>query len=388
MKRISVITGTRAEYGLLKPLLTKIRNYEDMILQLVVTGMHLSPEFGLTYQEIEQDGFEITERNEMLLSSDTPNGITKSAGIGMIGFADIFTRIRPDMVVVLGDRFETFAAAVAAMIHRIPIAHIHGGELTEGAIDDPVRHSITKMSALHFVSTEQYKNRVIQLGEHPERVFCVGALGVENIHTLKLRDKEELARSIHFALDTPYVIVTYHPVTFEDNTSREQFLNLLAVFDRFPEYHIVFTKANADTDGRVINQLTDRYVQLHKDRAVAVTSLGSVRYLSAVKYCEMVIGNSSSGIIEAPVFKVPTVNIGERQRGRIKGKSVIDCGCTTEEIAEAVRHAKVLKKDKMLSGSVNPYEGKNTSDIILKQLGIYLAQEHRIQKKFYDIGFV
>ena len=203
----------------------------------------------------------------------------------MIGFADIFTRIRPDMVVVLGDRFETFAAAVAAMIHRIPIAHIHGGELTEGAIDDPVRHSITKMSALHFVSTEQYKNRVIQLGEQPERVFCVGALGVENIHTLKLRDKEELARSIHFALDTPYVIVTYHPVTFEDNTSREQFLNLLAVFDRFPEYHIVFTKANADTDGRVINQLTDRYVQLHKDRAVAVTSLGSVRYLVVCTDC-------------------------------------------------------------------------------------------------------
>ena len=231
MKKVCVVTGTRAEYGLLKPLIEKINNDAEMKLQLAVTGMHLSPEFGLTYKEIEQDGFEITERCEMLLSSDTPNGIAKSVGLGTIGFADIFTKIVPDMTVILGDRYEAFAAATAAMIHRIPIAHIHGGELTLGAVDDAIRHSITKMSTLHFTSTEEYRKRVIQLGEEPDRVFCVGALGVENIKTQQLMSREELSQSIDFPLDLPYVLVTFHPVTLENATACKQFDNLLTSLD-------------------------------------------------------------------------------------------------------------------------------------------------------------
>ena len=285
-ENVCVITGTRAEYGLLKPLIEKINNDTYMNLQLVATGMHLSPEFGLTYQEIEQDGFVIAERNEMLLSSDTPNGITKSVGLGIIGFADIFTRIAPDMVVILGDRYEALAAATAAMIHRIPIAHIHGGELTLGAVDDAIRHAITKMSTLHFTATEEYKKRVIQLGETPENVFCVGALGVENIRTQNLMDKDELSQNIGYSFDIPYVIVTFHPVTLENKTAGEQFENLLAALDQYKEYHIIFTKANSDTDGRVINQKIDQYVERNPDRAIAFVSLGMIRYLSALQYCE------------------------------------------------------------------------------------------------------
>lgn len=233
MKKICVMTGTRAEYGLLKPLIKKIKDDRELELKIVATGMHLSPEFGLTYREIEQDGFEIAERNEMLLSSDTPNGITKSVGLGMIGFADIFTRLMPDMVVILGDRYEMLAAAAAAMIHRIPIVHIHGGELTEGIIDDPIRHAVTKMSALHFTTTKKYRDRVIQLGEQPDCVFCVGSLGVENIRSQQLMNRKELAQSIGFPLDKPYVVVTFHPVTLEKKTVREQFETLLSALEEF-----------------------------------------------------------------------------------------------------------------------------------------------------------
>lgn len=387
MKKVCVLTGTRAEYGLLKPLIKKINNDAELQLQLVVTGMHLSSEFGLTYKEIERDGFEITERNEMLLSSDTPNGITKSVGLGTIGFADIFTRIIPDMVVILGDRYEALAAATAAMIHRIPIAHIHGGELTLGAIDDAVRHSITKMSALHFTSTEEYRKRVIQLGEEPKRVFCVGALGVENIREQKLMDRKSLSESIVFSLDKPYVVVTFHPVTLENNTAGEQFENLLTALDGFPEYHVIFTKANADTDGRIINQKTDWYVKQSNSRATAVASLGMIRYLSALKYCEMVIGNSSSGIMEAPSFKIPTVNIGNRQQGRIKPKSVIDCGNSIEDISTSIRKAKRLKTEGILDEIENPYEKSNTSDTILSEIRKYLTENKTIEKQFYDISF-
>lgn len=387
MKKVCVITGTRAEYGLLKPLIQKINNNDCLELQLVVTGMHLSPEFGLTYQEIQQDGFKITERNEMLLSSDTSNGITKSVGLGIIGFADIFTRIVPDLVVILGDRYEALAAATAAMIHRIPIAHIHGGELTLGAIDDAIRHSITKMSTLHFTSTEEYRRRVIQLGEEPESVFYVGALGVENIRTQKLMGREELSESIGFSLDNPYVMVTFHPVTLENNTAGEQFENLLAALDRFSEYHIIFTKANADTDGRIINQMIDQYMEKNAGRASTHTSLGTIRYLSALKYCEMVVGNSSSGITEAPSFQVPTVNIGNRQLGRIRAESVIDCTNSVEDICIAIRKAKRLKMEGLLDNTVNPYEKSDTSKNILTEIQTYLMHDKTVEKKFYDILF-
>lgn len=385
MKKICVITGTRAEYGLLKPLIQKINNDECLELQLVVTGMHLSPEFGLTYKEIEQDGFEITERNEMLLSSDTPNGITKSIGLGIIGFADIFTRLTPDMIVILGDRYEALAAATAAMIHRVPIAHIHGGEVTEGVIDESIRHAITKMSMLHFTSTETYRNRVIQLGEQPDRVFCVGALGVENIKTQKLMNKKELEDSICFKLDKPYIMVTFHPVTLENNTAKEQFENLLSVLDRMQEYQIIFTKANSDTDGRTINQRIDEYVSNNKKRAVAFISLGMVRYLSALQYCEMVVGNSSSGILEVPSFHIPTVNIGDRQKGRVKGKSIIDCGSTQKEILNAIHTAQGMNRDRVLQNEQNPYEGEKTSETILNSMKYHLQSGIDIKKHFFDI---
>ena len=387
MKKVCVITGTRAEFGLLKPLVQKIDQDGELELQLVVTGMHLSPEFGLTYQEIEEAGFEITERNEMLLSSDTPSAITKSVGIGLIGFADIFTRLMPDIIVILGDRYEMLAAATAAMVHRIPIAHIHGGELTLGAMDDAFRHSITKMSTLHFASTEEYRKRIIQLGEQPGSVFCVGALGVENIKSQKLLGKEELERDIGFSLEQPYVIVTFHPVTLEKSATEEQFGNLLLALEEFREYRIVFTKANADTDGRIINQLIDEYVAGNKKRVAAFMSLGMIRYLSALQYCEMVIGNSSSGIIEAPSFRIPTVNIGNRQEGRTRGKSVIDCDCTVEEITHALHLAQEMNKNGVLSNECNPYEGENTSESILRAVKDYLKKESGIKKKFYDINF-
>ncbi|MFG6346184.1 MAG: UDP-N-acetylglucosamine 2-epimerase (hydrolyzing) [Lachnospiraceae bacterium] len=387
MKKICVITGTRAEYGLLKPLIKKISDDSGVELQLVVTGMHLSPEFGLTYREIEEDGFEITERNEMLLSSDTPNGIAKSIGLGMIGFADIFTRIKPDIVVILGDRYEALAAATAAMVHRIPIAHIHGGELTLGAVDDAIRHSITKMSTLHFTSTEEYRKRVIQLGEDPENVIWVGALGVENIQSQQLLGKKELAQSIGFSLDDPYIIVTFHPVTLENNTAGQQIENLLNALDNFNEYRIIFTKANADTDGRIINRKIDQYVKLNSGRTKVFTSLGMVRYLSALKYCELVIGNSSSGIIEAPSLGIPTVNIGNRQLGRVRAESVIDCGDSAEEIMESIRKAKRIRKEGKINRFISPYEKEGTSMKILSEIQKYLLQDRPEMKKFCDIQF-
>lgn len=386
MKKICVITGTRAEFGLLKPLIQRIDQDGELEMQLVVTGMHLSSEFGLTYREIEEAGFEITERNEMLLSSDTPSAITKSIGMGLIGFADIFTRLMPDIIVILGDRYEMLAAATAAMVHRIPIAHIHGGELTLGAMDDAFRHSITKMSTLHFASTEEYRKRIIQLGEQPGSVFCVGALGVENIKSQKLLGKEELERDINFSLEQAYVIVTFHPVTLEKSTAEEQFGNLLLALEEFREYRIIFTKANADTDGRIINQLIDEYVE-DNERAAAFMSLGMIRYLSALQYCEMVIGNSSSGIIEAPSFHIPTVNVGNRQEGRVRGKSVIDCDCTVEGITHALHLAQEMNKNRVLSNECNPYERENTSESILQVVKDYLKRESGTKKKFYDINF-
>lgn len=385
MKKVGVITGTRAEYGLLKPLITKLDKAADMELQLIVTGMHLSPEFGRTYQEIEQDGFKIAEKNEMLLSSDTPNGITKSIGLAIIGFADIYTRVKPDIIIILGDRYEAFAAASAAMIHRIPIAHIHGGELTEGLIDDSIRHSITKMSSLHFTSTEQYRKRVIQLGEQPKVVFNVGALGVENIKGQRLLSRKELEENIDFLLDKPYLVVTFHPVTLENNTAEVQFGNLLSALDTFTEYRIIFTKANADTDGRIVNNLIDEYTKKNRERAVAFASLGTIRYLSVLKYCEMVVGNSSSGILEAPSFHVPTVNIGDRQAGRMKGRSVIDCGWTVAEIVQGIKRAQVVKRDEIMQNDVNVYEGKDTSETIMKVLRNYLMSCNSTKKEFYDI---
>lgn len=386
MKRIGIMTGTRAEYGLLKPLMQEINKDNDLELYLIVSGMHLSPEFGMTYQEIEEDGFQINAKVEMLLSSDSPAGISKSIGLGVIGFADEFQRADLDMLILLGDRYEALSAAISAMVMRIPIAHLHGGELTEGAIDEGIRHSITKMSYLHFTSTEQYRNRVIQLGENPERVFYVGALGVENIKKINLMTKEELEKSIHFEIDENTVVVTYHPVTLENNTVEEQFLNLLKVLDRNPKIRMIFTKANADTNGRIVNDLIDKYVAQNSERACAFMSLGQKRYLSALKYCRIVIGNSSSGIIEAPSFGKPIINIGDRQKGRICADSVINCGYTQQEIQQAMETALTEEFENKARNCRNPYEKENTAANIISVIKDYLLNDKiKLKKGFYDI---
>ena len=386
MKRIGIMTGTRAEYGLLKPLMQEINKDNDLELYLIVSGMHLSPEFGMTYKEIEEDGFEINAKVEMLLSSDSPVGISKSIGLGIIGFADEFQRADLDMLILLGDRYEALSAAICAMVMRIPIAHLHGGELTEGAIDEGIRHSITKMSYLHFTSTEEYRRRVIQLGENPERVFCVGAIGVENIKKINLMTKEELERSIHFEIDENTVIVTYHPVTLENNTVEEQFLNLLEVLDRNPKIRMIFTKANADTNGRIVNELIDKYAAQNSERACAFVSLGQKRYLSALKYCRIVIGNSSSGIIEAPSFGKPIINIGDRQKGRICADSVINCGYTQQEIQRAMETALTEEFENKARNCRNPYEKENTAANIISVIKDYLLNDKiKLKKGFYDI---
>ena len=386
MKRIGIMTGTRAEYGLLKSLMQEINKDNDLELYLIVSGMHLSPEFGMTYKEIEEDGFEINAKVEMLLSSDSPAGISKSIGLGVIGFADEFQRADLDMLILLGDRYEALSAAISAMVMRIPIAHLHGGELTEGAIDEGIRHSITKMSYLHFTSTEQYRNRVIQLGENPERVFYVGALGVENIKKINLMTKEELEKSIHFEIDENTVVVTYHPVTLENNTVEEQFLNLLKVLDRNPKIRMIFTKANADTNGRIVNELIDKYAAQNSERACAFVSLGQKRYLSALKYCRIVIGNSSSGIIEAPSFGKPIINIGDRQKGRICADSVINCGYTQQEIQQAMETALTKEFENKASNCRNPYEKENTAANIISVIKDYLLNDKiKLKKGFYDI---
>ncbi len=384
MKKICIVTGTRAEYGLLKPVIEKVNNAENMELQLVATGMHLSPEFGLTYREIEEDGFSISAKIEMLLSSDTGAGATKSMGVALLGFADYFEGKRPDLVIILGDRYEALMAATAAMMARIPIAHIHGGETTQGAVDEAIRHSITKMSHLHFTTTQEYRNRVIQLGEQPQNVYCVGALGVENIKAVSLLDRKALEDAIQFTFRPPTVMVTYHPVTLENKTAAEQFGNLLHVIERHGELQVIFTKANADPDGRIVNQMIDDYVEKNRTRCAVYTSLGQLRYLSALQFCDLVMGNSSSGIIEVPSFGIPTVNIGDRQKGRVSADSVIHCGNEETDIERALIQAMSPDFKDNIRGTVNPYEGKHTSKQIVEVIEEALERGIDIKKKFYD----
>ena len=344
-RKICIITGTRAEYGLLYWLMKEIQEDSDLELQIIATGMHLSPEFGLTYRQIEKDGFKIDRKIEMLLSSDTPVGVSKSMGLGMIGFAEAYADLKPDIVVLLGDRFEIFSAAAAAMIARIPIAHLHGGETTEGAFDEAIRHSITKMSHLHFTAVEEYRRRVIQLGELPDRVFNVGGLGVDNIKKLNLMNQQEFEQSISFKLGRKNLLITFHPVTLEHATAGEQFQNLLNAIEELQDTIFIFTKPNADTEGRIIIQMIDEYVYRNAHKAVAFTNLGQLRYLSAMQFMDGVVGNSSSGLAETPTFKIGTINIGDRQRGRIKAESVIDCEPNKESILAAIECIEVFVAD-------------------------------------------
>ncbi|OCH57400.1 UDP-N-acetyl-D-glucosamine 2-epimerase, UDP-hydrolysing, partial [Vibrio cyclitrophicus] len=321
-KKVAVFTGTRAEYGLLFWLLKDIQSDPDLTLQLLVSGMHLSPEFGDTYKHIEKDGFQIDEKIEILLSSDSPVGTAKSMGLGVLGFADALSRLAPDVLVILGDRFEALAAAQTAMILRIPIIHLHGGEITEGAYDDAIRHAITKLSYLHGTSTDEYRNRVIQLGESPERVKNVGAIGLDHLNRGSFMTISELSESLNFDLTGPYFVVTYHPVTLGDESPEDSFQALLDALDEYPNHQIILTYPNADDGGRRIIPMLEAYAAKQPSRVLAIPSLGQIRYLSSVKHAAAVIGNSSSGIIEVPAFDVPTVNIGSRQKGRLAAKSV------------------------------------------------------------------
>jgi GDP/UDP-N,N'-diacetylbacillosamine 2-epimerase (hydrolysing) len=385
-RKVCVVTGTRAEYGLLYWLMKEIDTDKDLELQIIATGMHLSAEFGNTYQQIEKDGFTIDKKVDIALSSDTEVAISKSMGLGMAGFADAFDELQPDLLVVLGDRFEIFSAVSASMIAKIPVAHLHGGETTEGAFDEYIRHSITKMSHLHFTATEVYKNRVIQLGEHPERVFNVGGLGVDNINKLKLLSKIDFEKSIDFKLGKNNILVTFHPVTLEKSTSEIQFQALLSSISELKNTKIIFTKANSDTDGRIINSMISDYVAKH-DNVIAFASMGQLNYLSAMQFVDGVVGNSSSGLLEAPSFKIGTINIGDRQKGRIKADSVINCLPEKQSIDAALKRLYSNDFRSIINEVESPY-GYGGASRQIKEIIKNIYLNDILKKTFYDLGVI
>ncbi len=382
-RKICIITGTRAEYGLLRWIMKEIQRDPDLELQVIATCMHLSPEFGLTYQAIEEDGFQIDARVEMLLSSDTPVGVTKSMGLGMIGFADVLNNLRSDIVVVLGDRFEILAAASAALVARIPLAHISGGEVTRGAIDDSIRHAITKMATYHFPGAEVYRERIIRMGEQPANVMNFGNPGLDNLHRLPLLSREALEEELNFPLGHPTFLVTYHPATLGSMRPELALRTLLQALDRFPHARVIFTKPNADAGGRLLARMIDEFGAARPDRVLVVNSLGQVRYLSAMKHCDLVIGNSSSGIIEAPALKKATVNIGDRQDGRLKASSVIDCPEETEAIVSAIKLALSSEFQDLVANTESLYGDSDASRRIVAFLKL---ADMLGPKQFYDPG--
>ncbi|MFZ4527852.1 MAG: UDP-N-acetylglucosamine 2-epimerase [Undibacterium curvum] len=382
-RKICVITGTRAEFGLLRWLMQEVQNDPVLELQVIATGMHLSPEFGLTYREVEQAGFSIDAKVEMLLSADTATAVTKSMGLGLIGFADAYARLAPDLIVVLGDRFEILAAASAALIAGIPVAHLHGGETTEGAFDEAIRHSITKMSHLHFVAADEYRRRVIQLGEQPERVFLVGGLGIDAIKRITLLEREALEASLDFKLGSKNLLITFHPVTLEGASSQQQMAELLTALGDLTETNLIFTMPNADTGGRELAAMVDAFVASHSNARV-YASLGQLRYLSCMQYVDGVVGNSSSGLAEAPSMGVGTINIGDRQKGRLAASSVIDCAPTADSISEALAKLYDPEFRSMLGQTVNPYGNGGASKKIVKVLST-CPIDNLLKKSFYDI---
>jgi GDP/UDP-N,N'-diacetylbacillosamine 2-epimerase (hydrolysing) len=380
-RKMCVVTGTRADYGLLRWVMEGINNDKELTLQIIATCMHLSPEFGLTFQEIERDGFQIDRKVEMLTSSDTSVGIAKSMGLGMIGFA--LNELKPDLLVVLGDRFEIFAAVSAALVACIPVAHLHGGETTEGAFDEALRHSITKMSHLHFVASEEYSRRVIQLGEQPENVFLVGGLGIDNIKRLKLLDKKILEASLDFKLGSKTLLITFHPVTLETSTAEDQIRALLDALAELNDTQLIFTMPNADTDGRIIIDIVEQFVAQHSN-ARAYSSLGQLRYLSCISHVDGVVGNSSSGLLEVPSFKKGTINIGNRQRGRLQATSVLNCEPNRESITAALEKLYSEEFQKSLNDVCNPYGDGGASDKVVEIIKKY-PLNNIIKKIFYDL---
>ncbi|MBM9589076.1 UDP-N-acetylglucosamine 2-epimerase (hydrolyzing) [Leptospira sp. 201903075] len=386
-EKICIVTGTRAEYGLLKNLFFLFKDSERFHLQIIATGMHLSPEFGLTYKEIEADGLTIDKKVEMLLSSDTPSAIAKSMGLATIGFADALVDLKPDLLIVLGDRYEILAAVSAALPFQIPIVHIHGGEKTEGVIDEAIRHSITKMSLYHFVATEEYKNRVIQLGENPGRVFVSGGLGVDLIKSLTLFGKEELENRIQYKFHSKNILVTFHPVTLELNSSELQFKEILLAVSQFLENNdagVIFTKANSDTNGRVINRMIDEFVSKNS-RSVSFTSMGQLNYFSALQFVDLVLGNSSSGLLEVPTFGKTSINVGDRQKGRLQAASVIQAEPTSKSVGEAINRAYSEEFSRSLENVKNPYGNGGASEFIFKTISSFDFTGMEIKKEFFDI---
>jgi GDP/UDP-N,N'-diacetylbacillosamine 2-epimerase (hydrolysing) len=383
-RKICIITGTRAEYGLLRWVMQGIKDDNELTLQIIATGMHLSPEFGLTYKAIEQDGFQIDRKVEMLTSSDTSVGIAKSMGLGMIGFADALHELQPDLIVVLGDRFEIFSAVSAALVARIPVAHLHGGEATEGLIDEAIRHSISKMSHLHFVAAEPYRQRVIQLGEQPDRVFLVGGLGIDNIKRLQLLDRATLETSLDFKLGVKNLLITFHPVTLETATAASQMQELLAALAQLKDTQLIFTLPNADTDGRTLIEMVQNFVKQHTN-ARAYTSLGQLRYLSCIAQVDGVLGNSSSGLAEVPSFKKGTINIGDRQRGRLQAESVINCEPTQGSIASALVQLYSADFQAHLHKVTNPYGEGGASEVIVSTVKA-VSLDGILKKRFHDVA--
>lgn len=390
-RKICVITGTRADYGLLRRVMQGIKDDSLLTLQVIATGSHLSPDFGLTYREIEQDGFRIDCKVEMLLSSDTPVGIAKSMGLGVIGFADALAELKPDLLVVLGDRFEIFAAVSAALVARIPVAHLHGGEVTEGAYDEAFRHSITKMSHLHFVAAEEYRKRVIQLGESPDRVFLVGGLGIDAISRLKLMDRQSLEAALDFKFGPKNLLITFHPSTLEAAVATDQMTELLTVLADLHDTNLIFTLPNADTGGRALSHMVEDFVGQHPN-ARAYASLGQLRYLSCIAQVDGVLGNSSSGLLEVPVFKKGTINIGDRQRGRLQASSVINCQPNRTAIKAALQR---LYSDDFQSGLRtvrNPYGQGGASEKIIEAIrksdfsGLTQKQFYHLEQSVFSDG--
>ncbi len=384
-RRICIVTGSRAEYGLLFWLMKEIEIDKDLELQIIVTGMHLSSEFGLTYKEIEKS-FKIHKKIDMLLSSDNSLGISRSMSLALSSFSKAFNDLKPDIVVVLGDRYEIFSAVSASMICKIPVAHLHGGEATEGLIDESIRHCITKMSHLHFTAAAEYSKRVIQLGEDPSKVFNVGGFGIENIKKLKLLNKREFEKTINFKLNSKNILVTFHPVTLENNTSKEQFQELINSIDDLENTNIIFTKTNSDPDGKIINSMIDDYTFNNSNKSIGIASLGQLNYLSALQYIDFIIGNSSSGLTEAPSFKIGTINIGDRQRGRINAKSVVNCLPIKKSIKAAINKIYSNEFQKLLENVKNPYGDGYASKKVLNVLKS-INLEGILKKKFFNIKF-
>ncbi len=388
-KSICIITGSRADYGLLKPLIKIMAVSDEVELFLVATGSHLSKEHGYTYSEILDDGFQVSDKVEILLSSDTTVGISKAMGLAMISFSELYTRLRPDAVVVLGDRYEIFSAVSAAHLGRIPVMHLSGGEVTQGVVDDAFRHSITKMSQLHFTATEEYRKRVIQLGENPKHVYNVGEIGLEDLDSFEYLNKMELSHELKISFDREILLVTYHPVTLEMRPSTEQLNNLFKVLEEQEDRQIIFTKSNADAEGAIINDMIDDFVSRNTENTISFDSLGRKKYLSLMKLSYAVIGNSSSGIVEAPCYQIGTINIGDRQKGRVRAKSIIDCQTETESIRAAFEKLDSNEFQQSLKNVENPYQRKvdrKGSEIIFETILSYLESEPDMKKPFFDLN--